>query len=79
MGKIEIQLDEQTAQRIHRLAESRRCSPEQLIKEVIEQLAVAETETDPFLGMLAREPELMDRIVESAMRARQEHPLRHGG
>ncbi len=79
MEKIEIQLDDQMAKRIRQLAESRRCSPEQLVKEVIEQLAVAETGADPFLGMFAQEPELMDRIVESAMRDREEHPLRRVG
>ena len=79
MRKAEIQIDDQTAQRIRRLAESRGCSPEQLIKDVIEQLPVAETGADRILGMFAREPELMDRIVESAMTARQEHPLRQGG
>ena len=79
MEKIEIQLDDQMARRIRQLADSRRCSPEQLVKEVIEQLAVAETGTDPFLRMFAQEPELIDRIVESAMRDREEHQLRQVG
>lgn len=31
---------------------------------------------DPFLGMCADEPELMDEITESIMQAREQHPLR---
>jgi hypothetical protein len=34
---------------------------------------------DPFLGMCADEPELMDEITESVMQAREQHPLRQGG
>lgn len=78
MGRIELQLDKETFERVRRLAESRHCSIEQLIKEVIEQLGVTEATIDPFLGMFAKEPELMDRVIESAMRAREEHSLRHG-
>jgi hypothetical protein len=79
MGKIELQLDKETFERVRRLAESRHCSMEQLIKEVIEELGVTEATIDPFLGMFAKEPELIDRVVESAMRAREEHPLRQSG
>jgi hypothetical protein len=79
MGKIELQLDKETFERVRRLAESRHCSMEQLIKEVIEELGVSEATIDPFLGMFAKEPELIDRVVESAMRAREEHPLRQSG
>jgi len=34
---------------------------------------------DPLLGMFADEPDLMDEIVDSAMRARESHPLRRSG
>jgi hypothetical protein len=34
---------------------------------------------DPFLGMCADEPELIDQITESAMQAREQHPLRQTG
>ena len=34
---------------------------------------------DPLLGMFADEPDLMDEIVGSAMRARESHPLRRSG
>jgi len=76
MRTIELQIDEQTLERAQRLAESRRCTLEELIKEIIEQLGVAEAANDPFLGMFAHEPELIDQIIESAMKAREEHPMR---
>lgn len=79
MERIEIRLDKETLERARRLAESRRCTLEQLVKELLEQAGVAEATSDPFLGMFAQEPELMDQVVESAMRAREEHLLRPTG
>lgn len=79
MGRIELELDEQTLERARRLAEARRCTVEQLIKEMIEHLGPAATPDDVFLGMFAQEPELIDRVVESAMQAREEHSLRQSG
>jgi len=74
MEKIELQLDEQTLARALRLAEFRRCSLEELITEIIEQMEVSETADDPFLGMFADEPELIDQVIESIMMAREAHP-----
>ena len=71
MEKIDLQLDEQTLERARRLAESRHCTLEELIREAIEQLGVTKAASDPFLGMLADEPELMDQVTELAMRARE--------
>jgi hypothetical protein len=34
------------------------------------------TATDPLLGLMADEPELVDSVVESAMLARERDPLR---
>lgn len=76
MEKIEIQLDEQTLARALRLAASRQCSLEDLIKDILEQMEVSETASDPFLGMFAREPELIDQVIASTMMAREAHPLR---
>lgn len=76
MKRIELELDEQTLERARRLAQSRRCTVEQLLKEMLEQLGVAERTTDPFLGMFAQEPQMVDELIESAMTAREEHPLR---
>jgi hypothetical protein len=79
MGRIELELEEQTLERARRLAEAHRCTVEQLIKEMIEHLGAPTTTDDVFLGMFAQEPELIDQVVESAMRAREEHPLRQSG
>ena len=76
METIELQLDEQTLERARQFAESRRCTLEELISEIIGQLGTAGAESDPFLGMFAGEPELMDQVVASAMKAREDHPLR---
>ena len=76
MEKIELQLDEQTLARALRLAESRWGGLEELITEIIEQMEVVETADDPFLGMFADEPELIDQVIESIMMAREAHPLR---
>lgn len=40
---------------------------------------MVEAVNDPFLGMFAHEPELIDQVIELAMRAREEHPLRQPG
>lgn len=39
-----------------------------------------EEDTDPLIGMFADEPELIDRIIEDIMQAREHDPLRqpHG-
>ena len=34
--------------------------------------------TDPLLGLMVDEPELLDEVVEAAMVARERHPLRLG-
>jgi hypothetical protein len=57
-----------------RLAASRHCTLEEFIKEVIEQLGEAGSTHNALLGMFADEPELMVRMVESAMQARADHP-----
>ena len=73
---IQLQLDEQTLERARRIAKIRHRTLEELIEEIISQLGEAEAANDPFLGMLAHEPELVDQVIESVMKAREEHPLR---
>ena len=63
MAKIEIELDEQTLERAKLLAESRKCTLPELIAEVIKLL-------DPWMGLFADEPELVDEILEEALRNR---------
>lgn len=76
MGKIELQLDEQTLTRALKLAASRKCTLEDLIKEIIEQIEISETASEPFLGMFSDEPELIDQVTAFTMMARESHPLR---
>ena len=80
METVELQLDPKTLELARRLVASRRCTLEELITEAIEQLATVSAGEDAFLGMFAHEPELIDQVVESAMEAREIHPLRqtHG-
>ena len=37
---------------------------------------MSEIADEPFLGMFADEPELIDQMMGSIMTAREEHPLR---
>jgi hypothetical protein len=76
MTKIEVQLDEQTLARAMKLAESRHCTLDELIRDMIENLEAFEVGDEPFLGMFADEPELIDQVMESVMMAREAHPLR---
>jgi hypothetical protein len=76
METIEIKLDEQTLVRALHVAESHHCTLEELIKEIIEKMGSSEGKKNSILGMFSDEPELMDQVVESAMKAREEHHLR---
>jgi hypothetical protein len=76
MTIVELQLDEKTIERAQRVALHRQSTLEDLLQELIEVLAGSGPVDDPFLGMFAHNPELIDQIVESAMAAREQHPLR---
>ena len=76
METIEIKLDEQTLSNALRLAESRHCTLEELIKEIIENIESFESKKSTIMGMFSDEPELIDQIVESVMTAREKHSLR---
>lgn len=76
MKKIELELDEQTLEQAQRLAAAHHSSLETWLKQIIAQSVVVETVEDSLLGMFADEPELIDQIVEMAMKAREEAPLR---
>ncbi|MGH7945502.1 MAG: hypothetical protein ACREF9_10885 [Opitutaceae bacterium] len=79
MERIELELDTQTIERARRLARARDCTVEQLLREMIENLAPTAIEEDVFLGMFAEEPEVIDQMLEMAMQAREQHPLRQSG
>ncbi len=76
MERLELHLDEDTLKRARKLAEARGCTLEQLIADLLKQTESSLPASDLYLGMFADEPELIDCIVESAMHAREEHPLR---
>ncbi|MBM3212484.1 hypothetical protein FJZ33_09700 [Candidatus Poribacteria bacterium] len=73
MAKIEIQIDEETLTRMSKVASFRGCTVEDLIKDIIERFELSE---DSLLGIFADEPEFIDQIIESTMKAREKHPLR---
>jgi antitoxin component of RelBE/YafQ-DinJ toxin-antitoxin module len=77
METIKIKLDEQTLARALQIAESQQCSLEELIRGIIEQIKSNEYLNDPFMGMFANEPELVDQILESSMKDRESHTLRN--
>jgi hypothetical protein len=79
METIELHLDPQTLVRARQLAASRHCTIEELLKECLEHLGAAAAAGDPFLGMCADEPALIDQVVVSAMQACEEHSLRAPG
>jgi hypothetical protein len=57
------------------VAAFRRSTLEELIEEISSQLGKAQTASDPSRGMFAHESELIDHVVEWAMKACEKHPL----
>lgn len=91
MGTTDLQLDEETVERVKRLAEAHQVTPEELIRELVENAEVAgeaqaekgrepgeeqEAPVDPFWGLFADIQDVMDQIVEEAMIARERLPFR---
>ena len=67
MEKIEIELDKQTLEDAKLLAEVRQCSLPELMAEVIKRLGSAKVTKDPWMGLFADEPELVDEIIEESI------------
>jgi plasmid stability protein len=76
VSTIQINLDDKTLDKMRRIAAKRHASVEALIEDLIRSLATSESSPDPLLGMFVQEPDLLDAVVESAMQARDNHPLR---
>jgi predicted DNA-binding ribbon-helix-helix protein len=76
METIKLQVDEGTWSKAKQVAEARHCTVEDLIRELIDQLTTAAATKDPLWGMMADEPDLMDQVLDSALRARSEDALR---
>ena len=66
---ITIELNDETARRVRELAEAERRTPEEFVRRRIESI-VAKPK-DPLIGAFAEDAEILDRIVEEAMAARE--------
>lgn len=76
MSVIQLQLDETTFKHAQRVAQQRHSTVETLIKDIINLIATHPDTEDPFIGMFAQEPELIDQIMADAMQSRETTPLR---
>ena len=76
MTVIELQLDEKTLDRALKLAARQHSTLEALIAEIIGLLAADPGSGDPLIGMFSQEPDLMDQVIDSAMKARETDALR---
>ena len=83
MAAIELNLDDTTLERARKLAAARNCTVEQFVGKVIEEgldrTAAADTRQDPLLGLFGDDPELLDKLTQAALKAREEQPLRQVG
>ncbi len=76
MSTVQLQMDEITWKRAQQVARRQHSTVEVLIKDMINAISTMVDTEDPFLGMFAQEPELIDQIVTSAMQTRENTPLR---
>ncbi|GET41998.1 hypothetical protein [Microseira wollei] len=74
MAKIEIELDDETLVRAKEMAEKNHCTLQELLKVMLEQLAVPPVLNYPLLGGWEDEAELVDEMIEDIMRKRAVHP-----
>lgn len=70
------EIDPVVLQRIVRVAESRRCSPDELLDRLLRPLEQPAPTADPLWGLWADEPELVDQVMETVYRSREHDPLR---
>lgn len=75
MVSIELHVDERLLQEAQRLAQARGSTVEAVLTEILERSLSADA-ADPWLGMFADEPDLLDEVVGLAMRARERDALR---
>jgi hypothetical protein len=76
MRTIQLEIEEETFERILRLADSRGCSWQEVVKDLLGQAQPSSSPEDGFLGLFQDEPDLIDEVVEEPMRAREQQPLR---
>jgi hypothetical protein len=49
------------------------------IQRALDALEQEKASKDPLLGLFAKEPQLIDQVMEVVYKAREEHPLRQPG
>jgi len=75
MEKIEIEIDRISLQRAKTLAQLNEVTLPELLSVLIERLAEVQKAKDPVMGLWADIPEIVDDIVEEAMKNRAGTPI----
>ncbi|MFM7364350.1 MAG: hypothetical protein ACKO11_07605 [Cuspidothrix sp.] len=70
MKKIEIELDQETFEKIEQLTQTHHCEVADLIKAMIEQLTKPEIINNSFIGEWSNDAELVDKMVEDILHHR---------
>jgi hypothetical protein len=70
MQKIEIELDQETFNKIEQLTQTHHCEVADLIKAMIEQLTKPEIINNSFIGEWSNDAELVDKMVEDILQYR---------
>lgn len=76
MATNDHEIDPSVFARLLRVAAQRHCTPEELLDGLLRPLEPPVPSSDPLLGLLADEPELMDQVMEFVYQARERDPLR---
>ncbi len=75
MKTVKLEFDQETLERVQRLAEALHTTLENAIAQAVERFE-AERRDDPVLGVFADAPEVMDQVVDASLEARARDPLR---
>ena len=70
MKKIEIELDQETFEKIEQLTQTHHCKVADLIKAMIEQLTKPEIINNSFISEWSNDAELVDKMVENILQYR---------
>ncbi len=70
MKKIEIELDQQTFNKIEQLTQTYNCQLSELIKAMIDQLTQPEILNDSFIGKWSNDSESVDQLIEDTLQHR---------
>lgn len=70
MKKIELELDQETYEKIEKLTQIHHCQLSELITAMIEQLTQPEILNDSFIGQWSKDAELVDQLIEDMLQHR---------